>query len=133
MSSEEPFFSSELYVSSFVPRLPFNTRWMPSLSIIQPPLRAAKYLIGVNEIEADALDPKVATHSLPPHTYRSTTPAFRGSLTLAYSKPISLADGRVQYGDGISFPKANNTFGVGFYMPTVLVGFPPPWEHETRP
>lgn len=118
IDEQKPFFSATLTQSKYVPYLPINTNYFPSLPLIQPPLQAGLY-------KRNSRESQVETESLPSNLYRSTSPTFKGKFTLAYCK---FASGQSTYGDGVSFPKALSTFGYGCYMPKVEVGFP--WSEE---
>lgn len=118
VKEEKSFFSATLTQSRYIPYLPLNTNYFPSLPLVQPPLQAGLY-------KRNSREAQVETQSLPTDLYRSTSPTFKGRFTLAYSQ---YTPGQSSYGDGISFPKATNTFAFGCYLPNVQVGFP--WSKE---
>lgn len=122
-----PFFSAKMQQSSWIPYLPLNTNlfFLPALPLYQPPVRQGKHYA-----ELDSSDQSVIA-SQPNNMYRSTCPTFeRGRMTLAYCQPT---DTRLKgYGDGLSFPRAQHTFGVGIHCPTVQVQFPLPQEHPVH-
>ncbi|PWN34563.1 uncharacterized protein FA14DRAFT_31742 [Meira miltonrushii] len=118
VDDQKPFFSATFTQSKYLPYLPINTKYFPSLPLIQPPLQAGLY-------KRNSREAQVETESLPNDLYRSTSPTFKGKFTLAYCQ---YAPGQSTYGDGVSFPKATNTLGYGCYMPNIEVGFP--WSVE---
>lgn len=105
-----------------MPRLPINTRILPGLSLYQPPLLNGVYKQGSHEA-------KVQRDTQPPGLYRATAPTFRGNATLAYVEP---GPNRNTYGDGIAFPEAENTWGIGTYLRNVTVDFPWAKEYESK-
>ncbi len=119
-----PFFSASLQPSR-LPGLPVNTGLsiFPGIPLPQPPLHACEAYT-----DGELADVQVGTES---NIFRSTSPTFKGSFGLAYAKPLLGGPSKTKlaaYGDGVSFPMAENTWSIGVRFRRVIVTFPKPVE-----
>lgn len=120
----KPFFSASLQTSR-LPALPINTNLpiFPSIPLVQPPLRPRDGYTSDSRLGKAQIGTEEGI-------YRITAPTFKGSVGLAYAKPLlSQPNTRVaRYGDRISFPEAVGTWSFGLHFRRVIVGFPRPKE-----
>jgi hypothetical protein len=115
-----PFFSAVFTTVPYLPTLPFSTGLLPAnLLLVQPPLPASPTDAAV-----------VGTSD-----WKTTMPSAKGTVRLAKVKPkgdIVDAEGKLQYGDGVGFPKVEAwSLGVR-WLDNMVLEFPTPGHLDTK-
>jgi len=101
----EPFFTATLTDSKYIPGIPFNTKYLPSVFLIQPKLKEESYLDPDDDITAAA------------DAYYKIPVIASGKINITYISG--------QGGDGVRFPtlQGSDVLTVGAHLPAFRMDF----------